>query len=263
MDSTERWSAGTAHWTAAARAKETRRPDRLFEDPFAETFAGPVGRLALEASERRIGGENPFLPIRTRWFDDVVLGAVRADSQVVVLGAGFDARPMRLAVPPSVRWFELDRPETLHEKERLLEAAGAAAAGRRTPVPVDLAGRWSPSLVEAGLEVGRPTLWLAEGVLMYLDDAGVDRLLGEVRRLSGPSSSFAADVFSTPLATSSDQPSGLFCTSDPRRLLGRAGWSRTLLIEPWQLAYARERLTARPADPHPASGRAWFVAAHS
>ena len=35
--------ATTAQWMAAVRARETERPDRLFEDPLAEVLAGPEG----------------------------------------------------------------------------------------------------------------------------------------------------------------------------------------------------------------------------
>jgi O-methyltransferase involved in polyketide biosynthesis len=33
----------TAYWTASVRAQESRRQDRLFEDPWAESLAGQIG----------------------------------------------------------------------------------------------------------------------------------------------------------------------------------------------------------------------------
>ena len=87
----------TAHWIAAARARESERADRLFDDPHAAVLAGRRGRAALVASEGATGGENEFLPIRTRFFDDVLRTAVDRLEQVVLLGAGLDTRAFRLA----------------------------------------------------------------------------------------------------------------------------------------------------------------------
>ena len=63
---------GTACWTAAARAKETARSDRLFADPYAATLGGVVGQRAQEASELASGGENRYLAVRSLWFDQIV-----------------------------------------------------------------------------------------------------------------------------------------------------------------------------------------------
>jgi O-methyltransferase involved in polyketide biosynthesis len=49
--------------------------------------------------------------------------------QVVMLGAGMDTRPWRLALPPGTRWFELDRQDVLAAKQRAMAAAGAAFQG--------------------------------------------------------------------------------------------------------------------------------------
>jgi O-methyltransferase involved in polyketide biosynthesis len=65
-------SAYTARWIAAVRERESARPDRLFDDPWAGALAGDPGRLAMEASERASGGRNDFIPIRTRFFEDLI-----------------------------------------------------------------------------------------------------------------------------------------------------------------------------------------------
>lgn len=43
-----------------------------------------------------------------------------------MLGSGMDSRPWRLALPPGVRWFEVDRADVLAAKQRLLKANGAS-----------------------------------------------------------------------------------------------------------------------------------------
>jgi O-methyltransferase involved in polyketide biosynthesis len=64
----------TALWIAAARARESARPDRLFNDPWSAALAGTDGRDRLVASEQACGREHLFLPVRTR-FDDLLSAA--------------------------------------------------------------------------------------------------------------------------------------------------------------------------------------------
>jgi len=48
----------TSRWRAAPRARESERPDRLFDDPLAAALAGPEGFAWLERMEpaARVGG---------------------------------------------------------------------------------------------------------------------------------------------------------------------------------------------------------------
>ena len=50
----------TAYWMAAERARETVRPDRLFEDPLAARSAGPEGVELMEAMEEGFGPNPAF-----------------------------------------------------------------------------------------------------------------------------------------------------------------------------------------------------------
>jgi methyltransferase (TIGR00027 family) len=122
---------GSAYWIAATRTRESARPDRLFDDPWAAVLAGDRGVAAMERSEAAGGGENAFLPVRTRFFDDVV--AARATDQVVLFGAGLDTRPYRLPLPPHLTWYEIDRPEPLDEKWAVLDGVEPRCAFVRVP----------------------------------------------------------------------------------------------------------------------------------
>src|SRR4051812_22270841 len=95
----------TAHWIAAYRAMETRRPDAIFRDPFAARLAGPLGDKVPKAI--------PPWPMiaRTRVIDDLILDSIGAGvDRVLNLAAGLDTRPYRLALPKSLRWIEADLP---------------------------------------------------------------------------------------------------------------------------------------------------------
>jgi methyltransferase (TIGR00027 family) len=225
---------GSAYWIAASRARESARDDRLFDDPYASMLAGERGVAAMAASERAAGGENAFLPVRTRYFDDALTAAVKDGCrQVVLLGAGLDTRAYRLDVPADVIWFEIDRPEIFAAKEPAM--AGATARCARLTVPADLSGDWPGSLREAGFEPERPTAWVAEGLLFYLAPEQVGDVLSTAATLTGGGGVFLADVMSELVRTvpamaayraytSSNGLAPPYGNDDPATLLRTNGW---------------------------------------
>src|SRR5215510_6443765 len=91
----------TALAVADARARESRRADRLFEDPIAQLFVDAAGQAFAPApldgglDVRAMRAE--YVAIRTRYFDDALAGAcARGCRQVVLLAAGLDTRAFRL-----------------------------------------------------------------------------------------------------------------------------------------------------------------------
>ncbi|MET9358661.1 SAM-dependent methyltransferase [Streptomyces sp. NPDC006617] len=189
--------ARTARWTAAERARESARPDRLFHDPLAEALAGEQGRALAASMAGQEGGENPWFAIRTRFYDDAIVDSVKlrqAVTQVVSLAAGMDTRAYRLALPGGLAWYELDRPDLLALKDQMLTEAGAATRCLRRTVGVDLADEWTGPLRSAGFAPTRPTLWLVEGLIFCLEPATVRRLLDDLTRLSAPGSEILVDT---------------------------------------------------------------------
>jgi methyltransferase (TIGR00027 family) len=130
--------------------------------------------------------------IRTRFFDDHLLGAAAAGCrQVVLLAAGLDTRAFRLAWPGGVRLFELDLPEVLEFKERVLAARLAVPRCERVVLTVDLREHWPAALTRSGFQPTEPTAWLAEGLLIYLSAGEATSLLTAVGELSAPASRLA------------------------------------------------------------------------
>ncbi|WP_055586668.1 SAM-dependent methyltransferase [Peterkaempfera griseoplana] len=186
----------TALGVAAARARESLRSDRLFEDPLAAAFLaaagwpGPEQRPAAPTGDPALG-ESMFhhLVIRTRFFDDRLLAAA-ADGclQVVLTAAGLDTRAFRLPWPDGTALYEIDFPGMLDFKERVLAEQQARPLCRRTVLPADLREDWGGRLVAAGFDPGARTVWLAEGLLIYLSPSETAGLLTEVGALSAPGS---------------------------------------------------------------------------
>jgi methyltransferase (TIGR00027 family) len=191
----------TARWTAAVRAMESRREDRLFDDPWAAELTGPEGLAWIESRT-----PESVLPLvmRTRYFDDWLQGSVGSEAlqQVVLLGAGLDTRAFRSPWPIGVHVFELDRANILDHKERVLMRAGATPRCERRVVAADLTGDWPAALSRAGLDTMRPTTWLLEGLLFYLPDAQVVYVLEEVTRLAAPGSHLGFDIVNAAVLTS-------------------------------------------------------------
>ncbi|MGK4584057.1 class I SAM-dependent methyltransferase [Kitasatospora sp. HPMI-4] len=235
----------TAQWTAAARALESERTDALFVDPYARTVAADTGFRLLD---RYAGaGTVEFLAIRTTYLDRAVRQAVaeRGIRQVVFLASGMDTRPYRLPWPEGVTVYELDRPALLEAKAQLLaEAAAELPAGvTRHPVAVDLAKEWSDALCAAGWQERTPTLWVAEGLMFFLPEDAVRRLLTTVASVSAPGTVLLGDFASrvsliNPMARKflgalkEDGNPWLFGTDHPETFLTECGWQPQEVRQP-------------------------------
>lgn len=191
----------TAQFVAASRALGALLPDgaQLVDDPFGARVGGPGVAQLLSVARRapslrpllRVAAA-PMLPmiaymqVRTRLIDDVVRVFVAGGgAQVVLLGAGFDARAARLAAG-GLRFFEIDHPATQALKR---ERFGDLPI---TFVPWnferDAMSTLGTRLGTLGHDAARPTLTIWEGVTMYLTEAAIAETLAAVRGWSAPRS---------------------------------------------------------------------------
>lgn len=195
----------TALLVAAARAIETHRHDSLAQDVYAEHFVRAAPASAgwpVRMEQVPDGDENPlwgrfarYFGLRTRVLDDFLLRSVQAGArQVVLLGAGLDARAFRLDWPSDCVIFEIDREGVLEFKHNVLGALSAAPKTARVPVPIDLRADWVTALTDAGFDTAAPSVWLAEGLLFYLPSAAETHLIDAVHRLSTGGSALAFEV---------------------------------------------------------------------
>jgi methyltransferase (TIGR00027 family) len=230
--------AATALFVAAVRARENERSNPLFRDQLSSLLAGSEGLAWLAASETNPGSNYhrdsfPYLEVRTRYFDDWALGAVRECEarQLVLLGAGMDTRAFRLPWPEGFQFWEIDTPELFALKEARLQSAGVRLDCDRLVVEADLTSRgWVDSLIDGGFKKNLPTVWLAEGLFQYLKAADVGQILDGAATLSSSSSQLGAEIISaeslkrvsnrerlrrrkergTPWVFGTDDPEGLF-----------------------------------------------------
>lgn len=183
----------TAVAVAMARAIESDRPDRMFHDPYAQSFVDAAKAL-LDEDEwpSLVAWVDLFYSrgvTRTRFIDDFLCDAAAAGcTQVVLLGAGLDARGFRLALPDA-DVFEVDMPSVFAFKDKVLADAGAQPTARsRTAVHADLREDFAAQLASSSFDPGRPTAWVAEGVLPYLTSDQARQVITDVGRMSAPGS---------------------------------------------------------------------------
>jgi methyltransferase (TIGR00027 family) len=191
---------------------------------------------SLKAHPSLASGSGNYVVVRTRFYDDVVLASVlEGIRQVVIMGAGMDARSYRLPWPCGTTMYEIDHPELLRLKEELLQQVGAQPACRRIPIGIDLKEGWTHALVHAGFVPSEPALWLAEGVLPYLEESIVRSVLASISDNAAPGSVLATDLISASFLSGpwmkerqrTMESRGIgwqFGTDDPEGLLGAYGW---------------------------------------
>ena len=105
-------------------------------------------------------------------------------TQVVVLAAGFDTLAVRLhAEFPQVRFIEMDHPATQAVKEKVLREHGVVGSNLSF-VSIDLADGDLGDRLRAvpGFAANLRTLFVGEGILVYLSGAQVSALFEALRR---------------------------------------------------------------------------------
>jgi methyltransferase (TIGR00027 family) len=186
--------ADTAFSIAVVRAEEEQRPpaERLFEDPYAARFAA-AGAHAAGSTQRYL--DLPFfrdgVRLRTRYIDDAVRSGLEAGlDQVVILGAGFDARGLRMPeiAARGASVYEIDTAEQLTRKRAVL---GVPLPDHVHYVPFDFdrtdfdAGL-AAALEASGFRRGGGAIFVWEGVIGYIGHDAIDQSLRFMAREGGP-----------------------------------------------------------------------------
>ena len=199
----------TATMVAAARAMATTADNALINDPFAEPLVRAVGvdfftRLVtgelrpedLDSDSESVGMQRMTenMAVRTKFFDEFFLTATQAGiRQAVILASGLDSRAYRLAWPAGTTVYEIDQPDVIEFKTKMLAELGAEPTAKRRTVAMDLRYDWPSALIEEGFDPHQPTAWSAEGLLGYLPPDSQDRLLDTITELSVPGSRVAVE----------------------------------------------------------------------
>lgn len=132
------------------------------------------------------------LAARVLWFDAQVRSAIHDGvEQIVVIGAGYDGRAWRFG-HDDVRFFEVDQGATQCDKRRRAPGPGSGP----TYVDADLrADDTATALLAHGLDPSKPSLFVVEGLTMYLAEDVVRSQLTGLATSTASGSRLAIDFY--------------------------------------------------------------------
>lgn len=175
-------------------------PVTRFQDPTAYALLPEEARRRVETFRmgqvprgwtarfryEHLARESMMMVARTVAIDEGVRGAPAP--QLVILGAGLDGRAWRMSELEHTVVFEVDHPDSQRQKRARVAKLRQAAKEVRF-VPVDFAqDDLEAALDSAGHDPTRPTVWIWEGVVMYLRLLEIEATLRVIQQRSAPSS---------------------------------------------------------------------------
>jgi len=195
----------TAQYMALFRALETNRraDDRLFTDPFAINFLNGGLALMTKASkipflrklistiiQRRIPGAFSSGLARTKYIDDLLQKTIHDGvQQVMILGAGFDTRGLRLDFLKSIPVIEIDHPNTSNFKMETFKNRIGALPKNIIYHQIDFNKQSLDELAEqSNFDFTKPATVIWEGVTNYLTTGAIDKTFSFIARF--PKSSY-------------------------------------------------------------------------
>lgn len=188
----------TALLVAGWRALHAVSAQPLVRDEYAKHFIAAAqdpfltGALADPGTSEGALTFPRLYGVQTRFFDDFFSSASEVGiRQAVIVAAGLDSRAYRLPWAIGTTVFEIDQPEVLAFKVRVLAEQAAAPTARRIDVAADLREDWSIPLRAAGFDTAVRTAWSVEGILPYLTGDAQDTLFDRITELSAPGSRLA------------------------------------------------------------------------
>ncbi|MEJ2040785.1 MAG: SAM-dependent methyltransferase, partial [Desulfosarcinaceae bacterium] len=179
---------------------------RICNDPFARDFlpqgftvVGPhdiTEQEALALFKALVPGFHEFFIARTRYIDDHLQDCIdKGLEQLVILGAGYDSRAYRFdALAHGVKVFEVDHPATQDAKKAKVLERFKALPAHVSYIPVDFIEEdFQTGLVANGYDRQLKTLFIWEGVTMYVDADAVEQTLTFIANNVGSGSSLIFD----------------------------------------------------------------------
>ena len=177
-----------ARWSAGAKAFELSLPPekRVINDIYAPYYSGAVGRQMVAAMARINPSIRKAIVLRARFMDDYSVECINEGfEQVVLLGAGYDSRYLRLKEFHRVRVFELDLYSTQVIKKCLTRRLLGKLPPHVTYVPIDFSkDSITDKLYGSGFRRDKRTLFIWEGVTLFLNEDIISKTLGRLAEIA-------------------------------------------------------------------------------
>lgn len=132
---------------------------------------------------------------RTVHFDHLINKSVDKTEQFVIMGAGYDTRAYGFIPNKKIKFFELDQLNTQRLKMDSLKKAGMDSS-QVTFVNVDFSTeKWYEKLEHAGYDPHKKSIFLWEGVTLYLSETNVRKTISEIQTHAARGSVLIADFY--------------------------------------------------------------------
>ncbi|AKB42448.1 class I SAM-dependent methyltransferase [Methanosarcina vacuolata] len=207
----ERKSSKMAEGIALHRALESQKPEneRICYDPYAIYFISPEtlepfsdpqkAKASHEYFERILPGFTNSVRARVRYFDDFIKKSIDEGmlEQLVILGAGYDTRAYRIeGIKEKIKVFEVDHPNTQKAKIEKIKEIFGFMPDYVVYVPVNFeTEEFGERLLAQGYNKLLKTLFIMEGLVMYIPPKAVDKTLAFIVKNSGKGSTILLDYF--------------------------------------------------------------------
>ncbi len=155
------------------------------------------GELFMYPRIPKEGDESLFdlVVARTLYFDRIIEPILSDAEQFVLMGAGYDTRAYGVFQREGITFFELDQPSVQQYKRSALADAGIDTDHVRF-VPVDFSKEnVMEKLKQEGFDPSRKTIFLWEGVTLYLSEDDVRKTMREIHDHVVPGSVLVADIY--------------------------------------------------------------------
>lgn len=158
----------------------------------------PFRRIFIKKVQEKVPGTYEYVTARTLFFDEVFYEAINHKvPQIVFLGAGYDTRAIRFQkLLKDTAIFELDAPTTQLEKREKLKKSKIPIPGNLVFVPINFnTDNLEEALQSSGYDPAKKTLFIWEGVTMYIDESAIRATLSFIKHHSAEGSTLVFDYF--------------------------------------------------------------------
>jgi methyltransferase (TIGR00027 family) len=193
-----------------------------------------AGKLMLGIFAPR--GIYEYVIARTKYIDAVFRQALSERfSQILIFGAGFDTRALRFRDEAQhARIFELDAPCTQKAKIHQYRKRHLGIPSNLVFIAIDFDRELLPAKLEtAGFHKNRRSLFILEGLLMYLEPASVHQTFQTIELYAGAGSRVVFDYLQASVLRHENPP--LYGQSKIEQSVRKAGEQWRFGIEPAEI----------------------------
>lgn len=199
-----------AEGIAMQRFAETskNKENRICSDPYAIHFIRPEiiefgknnpeeAKKLVEQMEQLLPGLSSSIIARVRYFDDYLKTCLKNGiEQLVILGAGYDTRAYRIEeLKNTIEIYEVDHPSTQKFKKDIMEKLfGNDDSVKYVPIDFETQ-KIDEELPKYGYRPDLKTLFIMEGLSMYIPKSAVENTLSFIKTCSKKGSSIIIDFY--------------------------------------------------------------------